>query len=61
MIKWEIQKNYSEVLHRLQEENSRLRDENFNLKKRLEYIELLAKGLLHNDIINSLFRKEALR
>ena len=47
------------ILHDLLvDEIKRLRKENFELKKRLEYIECMTKGMLHKDLVKIITNEE---
>jgi len=47
------EKSLEELVERLLEENKRLREEVFELKRRLRWIEYLTKGMLPFDLVES--------
>jgi len=50
------EKRTSTAFQVLIEENMKLRDEICKLKKQLQYIEYLARGLVHHDLLRDLER-----
>ena len=45
------QETVEKYISALEEENKRLKEEIFKLKKRLEYIEMMTKGLISYDLV----------